>query len=226
MSTGAFRLRPGVPADVEAMRDTFLDAFSGNAVGRTFFPRSSPTVRKFSLDAFAEEIHDANAHFMVVEDPSTSPATFIGFAKWNRVAQPASQGSSTSQGASAPPPDNWPEDGDRALASVFFRKLADMHEEIMGERPHWYLENISTKSQFQGRGAGGMMLQWGVDMAEKDGVECYLDATPQGKPLYEKFGFQDTLVWPFFDDTYKHSFMVRQIRGSGKAATDHLRSST
>lgn len=188
------------------MADTFLDAFSSNTVGQTFFPRSSPSARKFWLDALTEEIHDPNARFLVIEDRSKPPTTFVGFAKWNTPT--------ASQGPSAPLPDNWPEDGDPALARVFFRKLADMHEETMQKRPHWYLEIIVTRTEFQGKGAGGMMMQWGVNKADEDGVECYLDATPEGKPLYEKFGFRDELVWPFFDDVYKHSFMVRQPSGS------------
>lgn len=216
MSAATFRLRPGVPSDIESMCDIFLDAFSGNAVGRTLFPRSSPSARKFWMDALADEIHDANARFLVVEDLSRTHATLVGFAKWKAP--------STSQAhPSAPLPDNWPEDGDPALARVFFRKLADEHMKIMGERPHWYLEMIATRSQFQGRGAGSMMVQWGVDRADEDQVECYLDATPEGKPLYVKFGFQDKLIWPFFDDTYKHSFMVRQS-GEGRADANHLRS--
>lgn len=210
MSTMAaqYRLRSGVPSDIEDMADTFLDAFSGNTVGRTFFPRSSPSARSFWLDALTEEIYDKNARFLVVEDTSTSPATFIGFAKWNTPA--------ASQGPSTPLPDSWPEDGDPALASVFFQKLADMHGMIMGKRLHWYLEIIVTRTEFQGKGAGAMMMQWGVTKADEDKIECYLDATPEGKPLYEKFGFRDELVWPFFDSEYRHSFMVRQSVTSKK----------
>lgn len=80
----------------------------------------------------------------------------------------------------------------------------------MGSRPHWCLEIMVVRGGFQARGAGAMMMQWGVDQADAEGVECYLDATPQGKPLYEKSGFRDKLVWPFFDDVYEHSFMVRE----------------
>lgn len=35
------KLRPGLPSDVPAMVDMVLDAFSGNMVGQTFFPRHS-----------------------------------------------------------------------------------------------------------------------------------------------------------------------------------------
>lgn len=198
------RLRLGAPADVEAMCETVLDAFSGNAVGRTFFPRTSASARRFWLDALGGEVHDPGARFVVVEDTSTSPLrpAVVAFAKWNVPMAPGT--------AQPPLPENWPVDGDPALAGVFFQKLADMHEGIMGDRPHWYLELIVTKGRYQGRGAGGMLMGWGVDKADEEGIECYLDATPEGKKLYERFGFKDQETWPFFNQTYRHCFMVRE----------------
>ncbi|KAJ0114987.1 hypothetical protein J7T55_001394 [Diaporthe amygdali] len=201
MPSPTLRLRPGGPEDVEDMCETLLDAFSGNMVGRTFFPRTSASARRFWLDALADEIRDPNARFVVVEDAVTSPPTLVAFAKWNAPAPPAT--------LQPPLPDSWPEDRDPALADVFFQTLADKHHEIMADRPHWYLEMIVTKGRYQGQGAGGMLLGWGVDKADDEGVECYLDATPQGKHLYERFGFKDEETWSFFDETYRHSFMIR-----------------
>ena len=34
-----------------------------------------------------------------------------------------------------------------------------------------------------------MMLKYGCDEADNEGVECYVDATPDALPLYEKFGW-------------------------------------
>lgn len=200
MPSPTLRLRPGGPADVE-MCETVLDAFSGNTVGRTFFPATSASARKFWLDALSGEVHDPNARFVVVEDTAVSPPAFIAFAKWNAPVAP---------GTPRPPlPDCWPADGDPALAEVFFGKLAEMHEEMMADRPHWYLEIIVTRARYQGRGAGGMLMGWGVQRADEDGVECYLDATPEGKHLYKKFDFKDGSTLNFFNQTYRHSFMIR-----------------
>lgn len=201
MPSQALRLRPGGPADVEEMCGAVLDAFSGTMVGRTFFPATSPSARRFWLDALAGEVHDPGARFVVVEDTVASPPALVAFAKWNCPVAP---------GSPQPPlPECWPADGDPALAGVFFGKLAEMHEGIMAGRPHWYLEIIVTRARYQGRGAGGMLMGWGVERADEEGVECYLDATPEGKHLYEKFGFKDISTLCFFNETYQHSFMVR-----------------
>lgn len=36
-----------------------------------------------------------------------------------------------------------------------------------------------------------MLIKWGCDFADKDGVAAYVDGTKSGAPLYEKFGFID-----------------------------------
>lgn len=199
-------LRAGSPSDVPAMVDIFLDAFSGNTVGRTFFPRHAPSSRQFWTTLLTEEIHDPNAHFLILTNASDSP---VAFAKW---VAPLPRGTPTPP---MPAESEWPLEGNPKLATVFFKKLAEMHEETMADRPHWYLELMVTRGADQGRGAGRSMMAWGVARADEDGVEAYLDATPEGKPLYVKFGFEDAATWPFFDETYRHSFMVRKPRGKG-----------
>ena len=72
----------------------------------------------------------------------------------------------------------------------------------MGDWPHWYLEIIVTKQEHQGRGARGMMMSWGVDTADEEGVKCYLDGILEGKSLYGKFGFRDEVPWPLLNETY------------------------
>jgi hypothetical protein len=35
-----------------------------------------------------------------------------------------------------------------------------------------------------------MLLEWGCQKADEAGLDCYLDATSTGKPLYERYGFE------------------------------------
>lgn len=39
-------------------------------------------------------------------------------------------------------------------------------------------------------GAGSALLRWGLEIADREGLPCWLEATPQGYPLYKRFGFQ------------------------------------
>lgn len=63
----------------------------------------------------------------------------------------------------------------------------------MAERKHWYLEIIATRPEWQGKGAAGKLMRWGLEKADADGkgVETYLEASPVGKEVYEYFGFEE-----------------------------------
>ena len=61
----------------------------------------------------------------------------------------------------------------------------------MDPRPYWYLEIIATRPDWQGKGAAGKLLRWGLERADQQGVEVYLEASPDGKPIYEHFGFEE-----------------------------------
>lgn len=211
------KMRPGLPSDVTAMVDIFIEAFSSNPIGRTFFPRNDPSTQKFWTATLTEEIHDPTARFHVITESSSDIP--IAFAKWIAPLPPGTP--------SPPMPEEsaWP--ANQALAARFFQKLADMHSQIMAttdssgggddsgesQRPHWYLEMMVTRPADQGRGAGAMMMAWGAARADADGVEAYLDATPGGKPLYARFGFRDAVEpWACLDGgAYRHSFMVRGL---------------
>ena len=49
------------------------------------------------------------------------------------------------------------------------------------------LDTLAAHPDYQRRGAGSMLLQWGCDMADKDGVALYVDASKAGAPLYQRF---------------------------------------
>lgn len=53
------------------------------------------------------------------------------------------------------------------------------------------LDTLATHPDYQRRGAGSRLIQWGCDLADKNGTMAYVDASKEGAPLYQKFGFVD-----------------------------------
>ena len=53
------------------------------------------------------------------------------------------------------------------------------------------LDTLATHPDYQGRGAGSMLVKWGCDLADEHGVAAYVDASKAGAKLYQKFGFVD-----------------------------------
>lgn len=43
---------------------------------------------------------------------------------------------------------------------------------------------------YQGKGVGAQLMQWGMNVAEQLNLPVYLESTVEGVPLYKKLGFQ------------------------------------
>ncbi|CAG8974598.1 hypothetical protein HYALB_00004396, partial [Hymenoscyphus albidus] len=60
-----------------------------------------------------------------------------------------------------------------------------------GKRPHLLLALLVASSKHRQRGAGSLLVKWGIEMSEKSGLPCYLQASEQGRRLYSHYGFRD-----------------------------------
>lgn len=54
----------------------------------------------------------------------------------------------------------------------------------------WHLKYLGVDPAFQRRGVGAILVSAGVDRAREEGVPAMLEASPNGKNLYEKLGFR------------------------------------
>lgn len=69
--------------------------------------------------------------------------------------------------------------------------LNQAQKEIMGnEKPYLMLNTLATHPQHQHRGAGKMLLGWGVRKADEEGLTCYLDTSQVARKMYEARGFK------------------------------------
>lgn len=53
---------------------------------------------------------------------------------------------------------------------------------------------LACSPTHQGLGAGSALLAWGRELADKEGLTTWLEASPQGYPLYRRFGYEDVDV--------------------------------
>ncbi|POY76564.1 GNAT family acetyltransferase [Rhodotorula taiwanensis] len=67
----------------------------------------------------------------------------------------------------------------------------DMRQSLMAGKDHWYLCPIWVKNEYQGCGIGKLLMQEILDKCDKHSppTAVYLEATPEGAPLYKKLGF-------------------------------------
>ena len=75
-----------------------------------------------------------------------------------------------------------------------------------------------THPEHRRRGAASLLMRWGIEQIDRDGLEAYIDASSDGKLLYEHFGFKPAkeVVYEFSDSDIKvreiHTCMIRMPR--------------
>lgn len=80
---------------------------------------------------------------------------------------------------------------------ALFGPLRQVHADVMGGRPHAHLVTLVTDPEQERRGAGALLVRWGVERADEAGLDAYLSASPMGRGLYGKFGFEVVREVPF-----------------------------
>jgi GNAT superfamily N-acetyltransferase len=82
------------------------------------------------------------------------------------------------------------------------------------------LHMLHTDPAFQGRGAGGKLIEWGTKIADELGLPTYLEASPKGYRVYQRHGFKDLEVFDLDlakyggTGTYKEPIMLREPVGA------------
>ncbi|CAM1503549.1 Fc.00g011400.m01.CDS01 [Cosmosporella sp. VM-42] len=178
------RLEIATLHDVPAMTEIWFAAFTDP--GTQHLWPDTPGVRKWWDDANRSDLlNKPFQRYVKIVDPklrdSQGRLRIAAYAKWD-FAMPEERG------RRYPP---WHEDMPGEDCDAFFQKLENGRQRVMGERKHYYLDTLATHPEYQRRGAGTMLLKWGCDVADENGVGTYVDASKAGAPLYQKFGFVD-----------------------------------
>lgn len=83
------------------------------------------------------------------------------------------------------------------------------------------LDILHTHPSQQGKGAGARLVEWGTDMADKEGVQCYVETPVVGYALFRQSGFRTVTemridLGKYKDGftEYKHVVMIRPPLGT------------
>ncbi|CEL10610.1 hypothetical protein ASPCAL13727 [Aspergillus calidoustus] len=128
------------------------------------------------------------------EQPNVTWITIVDTQQNNRVAAAAKwyffDQSPFPEGEEVQHVAEWyPEGVGREFASIAAAQF-ERPREVMGRRGHAFLHIAFTHPSYRRRGLGKMFMEWGLRVADERGLECWLDATAHGRPLYESFGFR------------------------------------
>lgn len=194
-------LRPAVEADIDQINDVFFSGFAKDATVSRCFP-NKPSVREFLTIGHVRRIADPNVHKVVVVDTDLPDSPVIAYATWVAPHQP---------NPDEPELPLYPPDGDDlALASFFYPYLKETREKDMAGRTFWHLATLVCHEEHQGRGAGKMLMRYGVEQADKMQADIYVEASPPGVPLYQRFGFKEVGRVTVLDGLHTELFMFRE----------------
>lgn len=59
----------------------------------------------------------------------------------------------------------------------------------MRSEAHWLLATLGTNPAFEGKGAAGMLIRWGLEKADERRERCFVDSSLTAEGLYRKYGF-------------------------------------
>lgn len=83
--------------------------------------------------------------------------------------------------------------------------------------PGQFSAHLMIHPSVQRKGLGQKLLDWDMDVADRDGLPIYLESTPDGKPLYERYGssIEGQLCEPSYpgDEPYVSIGMKRLPKG-------------
>ncbi|GAA5990493.1 hypothetical protein JCM11641_007737 [Rhodosporidiobolus odoratus] len=118
----------------------------------------------------------------------------VGIALWHRPGAPIRnlkrRVSQPDQEESLEDKDAW-EGTDSDKWEQVWGGWDKVRSRIMGDVPHWYIAPLWIIPENQGQGVGSRLLQQVIDLADAHTPPqpIYLEASADGKRLYEKLGF-------------------------------------
>ncbi|KAI6382170.1 hypothetical protein MCOR25_000760 [Pyricularia grisea] len=183
------------PADVPRCFEIVSRAFgTEHGYFEAVFPdHTTPEGRKAGAERLAGALNKPGARLCKVTDTDTGE--ILGFAKWDVYERLP-----TNVGPKDGPKGNyWKDDKAKELSDYFWweftRRRWDAVRESGGDIVS--LDIMVVDPVHHRRGVGRMLMKYGVDEADRLGVESVVEASRMGRFLYENYDFkilEDVLI--------------------------------
>ncbi|KAF1946909.1 hypothetical protein EJ02DRAFT_335068 [Clathrospora elynae] len=132
---------------------------------------------------------DPSSHWFYAFDTVTSKT--VGCAQW--VISETNPFAAGAPKLTAP---WWPEGECRRFCESILNQVYQPRASWM-TRPHCALNWMAVDPAHRLRSIGSLLMNVGILRADELDLECWMEASGMGRPLYEKFGFQSLLKLAF-----------------------------
>ncbi|WP_150309056.1 GNAT family N-acetyltransferase [Planctomonas psychrotolerans] len=174
-------VRVATQRDVDALASALAAAFQTDPVVSWLVPRDDERERRMPavFRMLARRFHVVHGHCYVADLHGRT----VGGAMWD-------------------PPERWKSSRAsevRALpelirvmggATVRSLTMTTAYERAHPEEPHFYLSDLGTRPELQGRGVGTALMRKALAEVDGRGMPAYLESSSEANvPFYERFGF-------------------------------------
>ena len=177
------------PADLAAVGAVFRCAFEGGDLFQACWGAVEPSIfeawqaRQFGV--FLTEASKREGYELLVVRRGEGQGQVAAFGLWQRCAAAAIEAPSE-----APQDETEPDPAGThtAIVSDFYAKCDALKARING--PHYFLHALATDPTFARQGCARVLIEHGLQQADAAGWDVFLDASAQGKGVYERWGFE------------------------------------
>lgn len=178
-------VHPFVEADFAEFVPLTYSAFTSGMAQKLHPAAHTPEHIQKSIQKQIESFRsEPDLHFIKVIDTDLGGKLIAG-AKWR-----INETERTEEQAQVQIPTPGPEHEGNEAAKEFFGYLAGVRKKWMGTKPFYFLHLLVTHPDHQRRGAGALLLKWGIEKSDRAQLPAFLEGTQEGLPLYEKLGFR------------------------------------
>lgn len=213
------KLVPTTPDMTDVLSRVYLDAFAVITASQAMLPVRDAAVQAACAENERNGFKDTNPRVFKLavidegappNEPRVPEGELVGSCKWKHEI--ASEQVYHPMDLSNVPGSNV------EARKAFFGLLDGARLRIMAGKDYMHLMYCATDPKHAGRGAARLCMEFGVNMADELGLPAYMDATPAGRPVYERFGFKvvEQEAWdlrPYgIDETYYTCSMMRPAK--------------
>ncbi|KAL8752177.1 MAG: hypothetical protein Q9184_005816 [Pyrenodesmia sp. 2 TL-2023] len=187
----SFQVLPAEPSDIPDIVAVHQASWENDPIVGRLMPDVDPKA-KYDYDVdFYKRKFDTKAltgsvMHKVVE---TETGKLVTFAKWKYpyrlTAEQQAEKDKLDLGRTYPPGTN------EELYEHFFGRLDTLRKKYLDEEKDYFLHLLIVLPSYQRKGLGTMLIREGLAAADIDNARTYIEASPMGLGLYQKFGWKE-----------------------------------
>ncbi|KAJ4328318.1 hypothetical protein N0V84_001189 [Fusarium piperis] len=178
---------PALIPDIPELYEIYFKAFENDDMGRRMveilFPQGiTPEFKKAHAAGTLAYWHTSNTQF-TFKCIDTETGEILGMGLADLVLNPPEKREN--------PGVQWLEGKERERAEKILDPLWEARDELVGGQNHIYVHVIAVDPKHQGRKAGALLCQYGIEQAERFQIPMYFESSPTTLGLYKKVGFKE-----------------------------------